>query len=136
MVLPSMRLDGKVALVTGAGSGLGRAIAMAVAEAGADCVVTELPQRDRPAWSRLARPIARPAAAPWPAPDAARPGQHRRAGGRRPSEEFGRIDILVNNAGRQHPPRGPGDHRGGLGPRAGRQPQGPVLSVAARGPAR
>lgn len=45
MVLPSMRLDGQVAIVTGAGSGIGKAIAVAVAEAGADCVPTEMPDR-------------------------------------------------------------------------------------------
>lgn len=45
MRLPSMRLDGKVALVTGAGSGIGLAIALAVAEAGADCVPCEMPHK-------------------------------------------------------------------------------------------
>jgi len=36
MILDSFKLDGKVALVTGASSGLGQAIAIALAEAGAD----------------------------------------------------------------------------------------------------
>ncbi|MEE2659226.1 MAG: glucose 1-dehydrogenase [Candidatus Latescibacterota bacterium] len=44
-VLPSMCLEGKVALVSGAGSGIGKAVALALAEAGADCVITELPDR-------------------------------------------------------------------------------------------
>ncbi len=45
MALPSMRVDGKVALVTGAGSGIGKTLAVCLAEAGADCVVTELPDK-------------------------------------------------------------------------------------------
>ena len=66
-MLPSMRLDGKVAVVTGAGSGLGRAIAIAIAEVGADCVCTELPERmqalrDPAVRRRLARGAASPEA--------------------------------------------------------------------------
>ena len=38
-VLDKLRLDGRVALVTGAGRGLGLAMALALAEAGADLVV-------------------------------------------------------------------------------------------------
>ena len=36
MILDKLKLDGKFALVTGAASGLGQAIAIALAEAGAD----------------------------------------------------------------------------------------------------
>ncbi|HCK74099.1 MAG TPA: hypothetical protein DHW19_03940, partial [Acidimicrobiaceae bacterium] len=38
-VLPSMRVDGQIALVTGAGRGIGKACAVALAEAGADLVL-------------------------------------------------------------------------------------------------
>jgi len=38
MILDDFKLDGKVALVTGAGQGLGQAMALALAEAGADIV--------------------------------------------------------------------------------------------------
>ncbi len=44
-VLPSMRLDDKRALVTGAGSGIGRAVAIALSEAGADVALSETPDR-------------------------------------------------------------------------------------------
>lgn len=39
MILDKFKLDGKVALVTGAGSGLGQAMAVALAEAGADIAI-------------------------------------------------------------------------------------------------
>lgn len=42
-VLPSFRVDGRLAAVTGASRGLGRAIAIGLAAAGADVAVTDIP---------------------------------------------------------------------------------------------
>jgi 2-dehydro-3-deoxy-D-gluconate 5-dehydrogenase len=98
MVLPSMRVDGKTALVTGAGSGLGKAIALAMAEAGADCAVTELPDRMptlEPVCAGIEASGRKALALPLRLPDldgidAAVQGV---------LAAWGRIDILVNNAG-------------------------------------
>jgi len=93
-----MRLDGKVAMVTGAGSGIGKAAAIAVAEAGADCVPCELPEKiaDLAPVCEEIRSLGRKA---HPLPlclpdidsiDSAVAGA---------VEGMGRIDVLVNNAG-------------------------------------
>lgn len=98
MVLPSMRLDGKVALVTGAGSGIGQAIAVAMAEAGADCVATELPQTMKSletTCAAIASTGRRAMGHALALPDAASID----ALVRDTLQEFRRIDILVNNAG-------------------------------------
>lgn len=47
-----MRLDGKVGIVTGRASGIGKAIAFAMAEAGAHVVIADV---DRPAGEEIAR---------------------------------------------------------------------------------
>ena len=98
MVLPSMRVDGKAALVTGAGSGLGRAIAIALAEAGANCAVTELPEKMEtlePVCAEICAVGRKAVALPLRLPEIAgidSAVQGAVAG-------LGRIDILVNNAG-------------------------------------
>jgi 2-deoxy-D-gluconate 3-dehydrogenase len=93
-----MRLDGKVAVVTGAGSGIGAAIATAVAEAGADCVPTELPDRLGSlepvcAGVRACGRRALPLPLALPALESIAALVERVIG------EWGRIDILINNAG-------------------------------------
>jgi NAD(P)-dependent dehydrogenase (short-subunit alcohol dehydrogenase family) len=45
MTLPSLNLDGKVAFITGTGSGIGRALSIGLAQSGADIAVTELPDK-------------------------------------------------------------------------------------------
>jgi 2-deoxy-D-gluconate 3-dehydrogenase len=98
MDLPSMRVDGKIALVTGTGSGLGRAMAIGLAQAGADVALTELPDRLKNA-EETAREVenAGRKALVVPLDVTNLPGIREMA--EAVVARFGRIDILVNNAG-------------------------------------
>lgn len=95
-VFPDFRLDGQVAFVTAANSGLGRAICRALAHAGADVVATV---RDPSKGSEIVDEIRgmgrRSICVQLDVTDL---GQIRRAVDTAVAE-MGRIDCLVNNAG-------------------------------------
>ncbi len=102
MILDLFRLEGRVALVTGASRGLGQALAIALAEAGADIAtvsrqaadadtIRAIEQVGRKCWSFQA--------------DLGNPTDRAGLVGRI-EQTTGRVDILVNNAGitHRHPP--------------------------------
>ncbi|TFI56682.1 SDR family oxidoreductase [Sphingomonas parva] len=95
----SGRLAGKKAVITGADSGIGRAVAIAFAREGADVLISYLNEHDDAAeTARLVEEAGRKAVlVPGDISDAA----HCRALVARAAEEFGRIDVLVNNAAHQ-----------------------------------
>jgi 2-deoxy-D-gluconate 3-dehydrogenase len=102
MILDQFKLDGRVALVTGSSRGLGQAMAIGLAEAGADIACVSKSGNDQETRQRvegLGRRFLGLKA------DLAVPEQ--RVGlVDRVVEHFGQIDILVNNAGSgtRHPP--------------------------------
>lgn len=95
----SGKLTGKVALITGADSGIGRAVAIAYAREGADVLVSYLDEHDDAEETRRWVADAGRKAVVMPG-DVADPA-HCRALVERTVDELGRIDILVNNAAYQ-----------------------------------
>jgi NAD(P)-dependent dehydrogenase (short-subunit alcohol dehydrogenase family) len=97
----SGKLDGRVAIITGGDSGIGRAVTIAFAKEGADVAVVYLEEHDDAEETRRlveeqggrCLTIAGDVGDEGFCKDAVR----------RTLEEYGRLDILVNNAGEQHP---------------------------------
>jgi 2-deoxy-D-gluconate 3-dehydrogenase len=98
MKIPSFRLDDQIVLVTGAGSGMGRTFSIALAHAGADVVITELPGKEDAAEETAAevRSAGRRAMT-VPLDVTQRPSIQAMV--ERVLDGWGRIDVLVNNAG-------------------------------------
>ena len=96
MVLERFRIDGKVAIVTGAGRGIGAATAIALAEAGADVLLAARTQEQLEAVAEQVRAHGRRAlVVPTDVDD-----EERLAGlADTAVAELGRLDIVINNAG-------------------------------------
>ncbi len=92
-------LDGKIALVTGATRGIGRATAIELARAGACVALNHHTSTDEAEIEEVAEAISAVGSCTLHVhADVSVPDQARRAV-REVVTEFGRIDILVNNAG-------------------------------------
>ena len=94
-----MQLNGKVGIVTGGARGIGKAIALALAKAGADVVIADLDEQAGQATVKELEALGRKAL--FQKTDVTKKAEAKAlidaTVGR-----FGRLDILVNNAGLQH----------------------------------
>ncbi|MCU9613661.1 glucose 1-dehydrogenase [Caldibacillus lycopersici] len=96
MYLPSFDLQGKTAIVTGAGRGIGRAIAIGFAEAGADVALLARTEKDIKETAVHIEKLGRKA---FILPTDVTDRVQVQAAVARTLEAAGKIDILVNNAG-------------------------------------
>ncbi len=99
-ILERFRVDGQVAVVTGAGRGIGAGAAIALAEAGADVLLAARTEAQLEEVAATVRQLGRRAHAVVAdlADPAAAPGLAKAA-----KDEFGRLDIVINNVGGAQP---------------------------------
>ncbi len=95
-ILDTFRIDGQIAVVTGAGKGIGRAIAIALAEAGADVALGARTAADIEAVAAEIRALGRRAIA---VPTDATNMAALEALAARAADELGPVGIWVSNAG-------------------------------------
>src|SRR5215510_1175032 len=96
MILDRFQLDGRVAIVTGAGRGIGAATARALAEAGADVVCASRTEADIEATAAAVRERGTRGVA---VPTDVTITEQLEYLVEQSVAELGRVDILVNNAG-------------------------------------
>jgi 7-alpha-hydroxysteroid dehydrogenase len=99
-LLDRFRLDGKLAIVTGAGRGIGQGCALAFAEMGADVVCAARTREQIEDTAARVRALGRRALA---VPCDVMKSSDLEHLVERAQQEFGRIDIVVNNAGGSPP---------------------------------
>ncbi|MFC1984696.1 SDR family NAD(P)-dependent oxidoreductase, partial [Chloroflexota bacterium] len=96
MIPKEFSVEGKVAIVTGAGRGLGKAIALILAEGGANITALDLTTKQIEQTAEEVRQLGRKALVITT--DVTKEAQVKGAVEQTLSQ-FGKIDILVNNAG-------------------------------------
>ena len=96
MILDSFKLDGKVAVITGAGRGLGRAMAVRFANCGADIVAAARTVSQLEETADLVRQVGRKCViVPTDVGESAQCNALIAAA----IKEFERVDVMINNAG-------------------------------------
>jgi 2-deoxy-D-gluconate 3-dehydrogenase len=96
MILDKMKLDGKVGIVTGASRGLGKSMAIGLAEAGANIAIVS---RGMPDLMEVAKEIENLGKKVLPISTDVSNLKQANEMVEKVMAEFGRIDILANNAG-------------------------------------